>query len=211
MRLLLVADRRAPRVLWKRRVRRCAQAECVVVATSRAAPFVRREHAPDVVLLCMDDVERSFAAFDAIRREAPRIPVVLLEAPADELALQQAIDRGASGYVLWDDEPALVLVAAGLASRGVAFFSPRSLARMALDDGGLTVREPSRSVDRLSCRELETLCRIARGDSKKEIARELHLSVRTVNKHVENLMGKLEIHDRVHLARFAIREGLVQA
>ncbi len=51
---------------------------------------------------------------------------------------------------------------------------------------------------------------LARGLSKKDIAATLHLSVKTVEKHTENLMSKLDIHDRVELARYAIREGFVQ-
>ena len=62
----------------------------------------------------------------------------------------------------------------------------------------------------LSPREMETLRYIARGMSKKEIAPQMHISVKTVDKHVTQLMSKLDIHDRVELARYALREGLVE-
>ena len=63
----------------------------------------------------------------------------------------------------------------------------------------------------LTGRELETLRYVARGLAKKEIAPLMHISVKTVDKHVTQLMTKLDIHDRVGLARFAIREGIIEA
>jgi DNA-binding NarL/FixJ family response regulator len=63
----------------------------------------------------------------------------------------------------------------------------------------------------LTNREMEILRYLARGMSKKEIAETVHISVNTVNRHTSSLMNKLDIHDRVELARFAIREGLAEA
>jgi DNA-binding NarL/FixJ family response regulator len=63
----------------------------------------------------------------------------------------------------------------------------------------------------LTNRELEVLGYLARGLSKKAISRTMDLSIKTLNRHTENLMQKLDIHDRVELARFAIREGLAEA
>ena len=60
-------------------------------------------------------------------------------------------------------------------------------------------------------RQVEVLRYIARGLSKKEIASLMHVSVKTVEKHTDALMSKLNIHDRVELARYAIREGLAEA
>ena len=63
----------------------------------------------------------------------------------------------------------------------------------------------------LTQRELETIRYIARGMSKKEIAALIKVSVKTVEMHTQNAMNKLDIHDRVDLARYAIREGLAEA
>ena len=60
----------------------------------------------------------------------------------------------------------------------------------------------------LTARQREVLRHIAYGLSKKEISRLMHVSLNTVDKHTSNLMSKLDIHDRVELARFAIREGI---
>jgi DNA-binding NarL/FixJ family response regulator len=85
--------------------------------------------------------------------------------------------------------------------------------RIVIDDHG-----PSLSADRLStrasmltARETEVLRYIAQGTSKKEIASTMHLSVKTVENHTANIMTRLDIHDRVELARFAIREGMIEA
>ena len=63
----------------------------------------------------------------------------------------------------------------------------------------------------LTAREAEVLRYIARGMSKKELADTMRISIHTVNRHTTNLMTKLDIHDRVELTRFAIREGLADA
>ena len=62
----------------------------------------------------------------------------------------------------------------------------------------------------MTTREVEVLCYLARGMGKKAIAELISINIKTVDKHTENLMRKLRIHDRVELTRFAIREGLVR-
>ena len=64
---------------------------------------------------------------------------------------------------------------------------------------------------RLTRREHEVLRYLARGMSKKEVAATMHLSPKTIENHTSNLMSKLDIHDRVELCRYAIREGLAEA
>ena len=81
-----------------------------------------------------------------------------------------------------------------------------------VDSHGTRLTEPNRSrASTLSNRELEVLRYLANGMSKKEVAQTMHISVKTVERHCCNLMDKLDIHDRVELTRFAIREGFAQA
>lgn len=95
---------------------------------------------------------------------------------------------------------------------GLAYFSPQIQARIVVDSAGARLTHPQRSrVSTLTHRELEVLRYIARGMAKKEIARTMHISANTVSRHTTNLMTKLDIHDRVELARYAIREGLADA
>jgi DNA-binding NarL/FixJ family response regulator len=80
-----------------------------------------------------------------------------------------------------------------------------------VDVSGLRLRRGPRTRGfSLTDRETETLRYVARGLAKKEIANVMQLSVRTVDAHVRNVMAKLDIHDRVELTRFAIREGLTE-
>ena len=89
------------------------------------------------------------------------------------------------------------------------YFSPEIQTRLVIDhesvrlDGGNTTRFST-----LTPRELEVLRYVARGMAKKEIAQLMDISVKTVENHCGNLMNKLQMHDRVALTRFAIREGL---
>jgi DNA-binding NarL/FixJ family response regulator len=83
--------------------------------------------------------------------------------------------------------------------------------RMVIEPKGVRLNDGSSTkLSQLSDREMEVLRYIAAGLSKKEIADRMHLSVKTVQNHADRMMQKIDIHDRVELARFAIREGLVK-
>lgn len=91
-------------------------------------------------------------------------------------------------------------------------FSAEVESRIVVEQSGLRLARPRRSrVSTLSNRELEILRYVARGLSQRQIADLTHRSDKTIHKHCNNIMAKLDVHDRVELARFAIREGLVQA
>ena len=114
---------------------------------------------------------------------------------------------------LTKDEPIeTVIEAIRMAVTNGAYFSPRVRSRLVVDpDKGLTLEDAGNTkASTLTPRELEVLRYLARGMSKKEIAGQMYRSISTVDKHVENLMRKLGIHDRVEIARYAIREGLVE-
>ncbi len=88
--------------------------------------------------------------------------------------------------------------------------SPTIQAMLSLDDdSGEAQTRPGGILRNLSHREIEILERIARGDTVKEVARELHLSYKTIDSHKYRIMQKLGVHDRVQITRLAIREGLL--
>jgi DNA-binding NarL/FixJ family response regulator len=105
------------------------------------------------------------------------------------------------------DSPDEVVNAIQAVTMGRTYYSPS--VRERLPESMRNSSGESR-LSSLSPREMETLRYIARGMSKKEIAPQMHISVKTVDKHVTQLMAKLDIHDRVELARYALREGLVE-
>jgi DNA-binding NarL/FixJ family response regulator len=156
---------------------------------------------PDVVVMdiLMPGVD-AFQAVGQMRNLSPDTEVVFLSGSSHDRMLREARRAGALGFVSKADGTAAVVDAIRAAAEGRTFLSVSIV-----DDGG---REGDR-LEALSPREHEVLRYIARGFSKKEIGTHMHLSPKTVDRHATSLMSKLDIHDRVELARFAIREGLV--
>jgi DNA-binding NarL/FixJ family response regulator len=104
-----------------------------------------------------------------------------------------------------------VVKAVRTVAAGGVYFSPEVQARIVVDSNGARLAAAGTTrASTLTARELEVLRYIARGLSKKDIAGIMHLSVKTVDNHSTSLMTKLNIHDRVELARYAIREGLAE-
>jgi DNA-binding NarL/FixJ family response regulator len=159
---------------------------------------------PDVAV--MDILMPGVDAFQAVaqmRNLSPDTEVVFLSGSSHDRMLAQARRAGALGFVSKADGSAAVLEAIHAAAEGRIYLSP-SMANGV--QAGLGER-----LESLSNRELEVLRYIARGFSKKEIGNLMHLSPKTVDRHATSLMSKLDIHDRVELTRFAIREGLVSS
>lgn len=145
----------------------------------------------------------AFQAVDEMRRLSPGTDVIFLSGAAFDTMIEQAKRSGSIGFVSKADGGGPVIEAIRAAVKGEQYFSESLRSQV---HAGLGERLRS-----LSGRELEVLRYIARGFSKKEIGNLMHLSVKTVDRHATSLMAKLDIHDRVELARFAIREGLVTA
>ncbi len=168
---------------------------------------------PDVVLMDID--MPGLLCFDAaqvIRTRCPSTRVVFLSAFFSDRYIEDALAAGASGYLTKGVPPEQVVKAVRDVAQGGVCFSPEVQQRLVIDSGGVKLGTASKTrVSTLTPRELEVLRYLARGLSKKEIANTMHLSVKTVDNHSASLMSKLDIHDRVELARFAIREGLAEA
>ncbi len=181
-------------------------------SNGRDAVQLARRVKPDVVVLDID--MPGLGAFDAarqIQRVSPGTRVVFLSAFFHDRYIEQALAAKASAYITKSEPLETILHAIQTAARGRVFFSSDILSRMVVDASGPRLAEaaPTRA-SKLSPREIEVLRCVARGLAKKEIANHLGISVHTVNRHVTDLMEKLDIHDRVGLARFAIREGLAE-
>jgi DNA-binding NarL/FixJ family response regulator len=166
---------------------------------------------PDIVLLDID--MPGMAAFDAartIRLRSPRTRLAFVSAHFHDRYIEQALGVGAMGYITKGEPPETVARAIRSIAGGGAYFSPDVQARIVIDVSGPRLADQQRTrVSILTAREQEVLRYLASGLAKKEIAETMNLSVGTVNNHAANLMKKLDIHDRVELTRFAIREGIV--
>jgi DNA-binding NarL/FixJ family response regulator len=212
---ILIADDHA---LVRSSIARCLTAEdgiVVVAEVDNASDAVDRalQLHPDIVLLDID--MPGLLPFDAARTILSRLPdakIMFVSAFNHDRYIQAALEVNASGYVTKGESAENVVAAIRAVSRGRSYFSADVQARMVIDSRGARLADEAISRHTtLTPRELEVLRYIAAGMSKKEIAGTMHLSVKTVDNHSTNLMSKLDIHDRVDLARYAIREGLSHA
>jgi two-component system response regulator NreC len=170
-------------------------------------------HAANLVIL---DIEMPGAdAFDILaelRRRCPEVKVVILSAYVRDHYIDAALRGGAFGYVSKADDPDALIAAIRAASSGKFAMGPKVLERCqpsAAETRGRAGPKSSR-LEQLTPRELQVLKLIARGMSRVQIARSIHRSPKTVDNHRAAIMQKLNISDRVELARFALSEGLVE-
>ena len=212
--ILLADDHSMVRRLLGQRLE--AEDDLTVVATVENADEATSEAIrlkPNIILMDIDMPGLScFEAAATIARHCPDSRVVFLSAFSNDLYIEQAMAVKAWGYLTKNESEDSVLTAIRKVSTGIAYFSPEVKARIVVDSAGARVGSYTRSrVSTLTEREMEVLRYLARGMTKKDIARIMHLSVHTVNRHTTSIMSKLDIHDRVELARYAIREGLAEA
>ena len=143
-----------------------------------------------------------------IKTHAPEIAVLVLSMYDDERYLFEALQAGASGYILKQEADTALVDAVRAVARGEPFMTnaaEQSLLREWMADDSTGPVEP------LTLREREVLKLIAEAYTNKAIGKTLHLSEKTVESHRANLMRKLEMRDRVELVRYAIRRGLIEA
>lgn len=185
-----------------------------VVKDGDAAISAAVRSQPDIVVLDID--MPGIQAFDAaktIKIRSASTKIIFLSAFCHDSYIEQALLAGALAYVTKSEAPGSLENAIRAVAAGGVYFSPDVQSRIIVDVDGprLTQGAIRTRTSTLTARELEVLRYLSSGRSKKEIADTMTLSVGTVNNHAANLMRKLDIHDRVELTRFAIREGLIDA
>ena len=148
-----------------------------------------------------------------IRKEFPDTKVIILSAHGDDAYIEQVIELGASGFLLKQASSQNLATAIREAQKDGTFFSPDVAKRLRSRDQKSQDREGNfkKKSNRLSSREMEVLQLIAEGKPNKQVAAELGVSFKTVDKHRQHLMGKLDIHDIAGLTRYAIAEGIIQS
>ncbi len=187
----------------------------VVGTVSNADEAVARAILLKPSIILMDIDMPGLLCFDAagtIQIQCPGTRIIFLSAFIHDRYIEQALAVKAAGYVTKSEPPDSIIRAIRAVAGGGSYFSPEVQARIVVNSDGARLATDQRSrTSTLSPRELEVLRYIARGLSQKEIAGIMYLSTKTVHSHCTNLMTKLDIHDRVELARFAFREGLAEA
>lgn len=167
----------------------------------------------DIVLL---DIEMPgpdpFEVMEDLHRRVPAARAIILSAYVRDHYIDTAVKRGAWGYLSKSDDPDTVIDAIRKVSRGEFAFGPAVLERcQPLSEAGTQPAKPVSRLDRLTPREVQILRMIGKGMSRLDIAKSIHRSPKTIDNHRSAIMEKLGIHDRVELARYALREGLTEA
>jgi DNA-binding NarL/FixJ family response regulator len=141
-----------------------------------------------------------------LARQRPELRLLMLSMHDSEQYLYEALKAGASGYVLKSGADRDLVEACRAAMRGEPFLYPAAVTRLIAD----LLARPEEPADPLTPRELQVVKLIAEANTNEQIAEALTISPRTVERHRENILGKLGMRDRVELTRYAIRRGLVE-
>jgi two-component system response regulator NreC len=166
---------------------------------------------PDVAVL--DIAMPKMTGIDAATRIAAQLPqtaIVILSMHSDEGYVLRALKSGARGYLLKDSAESDLIEAIKVISEGKAFFSPE-ISKVLAEDyvREIRVRGVEDSYDLLTPREKEILQLLVEGQSNKDIAGKLNLSLYTVETHRRNLQTKLNLHSFPELILYAVRKGII--
>jgi DNA-binding NarL/FixJ family response regulator len=209
---ILVADDHAIVRAGLRRVLD-AQADMQVVAEAAdGVEAVKIALAEDVHLAILDVSMPRLTGIQAaseLSKRRPELRLLMLSMYDSEQYLFEALRAGASGYVLKSDADQDIVRAVRATMRGESFLyasAVNTLVRDYVERGS-----SAEGFDVLTPRELEVLKLIAEAQTNKDIAQQLVISIKTVERHRANILEKLGMRDRVELTRYAIRRGLIQA
>lgn len=160
----------------------------------------------DLTMPSMNGIE----AITEIKRRYPDVCVLVLSLHNTEHYVHESLRAGANGYILKDASRDEFVLAINSVLRGKTYLSNDVSAKVVAGYLGVSTTSDASSVyDSLTHREREVLKLVAESRSNKEIATFLNLSVKTVEKHRSNLMGKLDVHNSAGLTAYAMEKGLV--
>ena len=169
---------------------------------------------PSVVV--MDIAMPKFNGLEAtrrIRKSDPGVKLLILSAHADDAYVEAVMALGAAGYLIKQTSARCLAEAIRQVWHGNTYFSPAIARRYRKRHETAPDRKgrPKRKAISLTPREMQVLQQIAEGAANKQIAADLNISIKTVEKHRDHLMQKLDIHDTASLTRYAIAEGIIES
>jgi DNA-binding NarL/FixJ family response regulator len=182
--------------------------------TGRQAVQLTKRLRPDV--LVMDIAMPLLNGLEAARQILKAVPatrVLMLSAHGDDEYIRQVAMLGTAGYLIKQTSADILSKAIREVQKGNTFFSPSIADRL----HSLSLESPDerrmlkRKKTALTSREVEVLQLIAEGKANKQTARELGISIKTVEKHRQHLMSKLDLHDTAGLTRYAIAAGIIES
>src|ERR1043165_2485328 len=181
-------------------------------ANGRQAVQLTRKLRPAVVVMDIAmPLLNGLEATRQIRKDLPNTKVLFLSAHSDDAYVEQVAVLGATGFLLKQTSSENLATAIREIQKGNNFYS-ESISRRVQKRSKAAARGASKlNGNRLSSREVEVLQLIAEGKPNKQVAAELGVSFKTVDKHRQHLMSKLDIHDVAGLTRYAIAEGIIES
>jgi DNA-binding NarL/FixJ family response regulator len=180
----------------------------------RQAVAMAKKLCPDVVL--MDIAMPLLNGLEATRQVLKAFPatkVLILSAHSDDAYVKNATESGAKGFLLKQNSSHVVCEAIRQVQKGKMFYGPtvaRRLDRLKSQSSNRAGGSKKKAAH-LTSREMEVLQLISEGKANKEAASELGIGIKTVEKHREHLMQKLDIHDTAGLTRYAISAGIIES
>lgn len=219
IRIILADDHSLVRAGIKSLIQNFSMIEVIGEAENgREAIKLIEEMVPDLVLLDIAMPElNGLEVVSRIAKELPEVKIIILSMHANEEYVVQALRAGANGYLLKDSAPTELEFAINAVIRGESYLSP-SISKHVVDTYLRRITDVSKDGEaepdiykQLTSRQREILQLIAEGNSTKDIANKLNVSIKTVETHRMQLMDRLGIHDIAGLVRYAIRMGIISA
>ena len=183
-------------------------------ANGRQAVEITRRLQPDVLVLDIAMPQlNGLEAAQQIRQAVPAVKVLILSAHSDDAYVEHISALGVSGYLIKQSSAMILATAIREVQKGNSYFDPSVARRLGQRKQALLNRKGQLHAKAacLSSRELEVLQLVAEGEANKQIAAALGICVKTVEKHRDNLMCKLNIHETAGLTRYAIRTGVIES
>jgi DNA-binding NarL/FixJ family response regulator len=187
---------------------------CAEAMTGRDAVTKAEELKPDIAILdiSMPDLN-GLEATRKIRMASPRTEVLILSMHCSDHLTREIVDTGARGYILKSDSARDLAIAVETLAKHKPFFTLHASESILKEfkSGGSVTELPELIRDRLTAREREVVQLLAEGNSAKEVACSLSISVKTAETHRSNIMRKLEFHSVSELVRYAVRNQIIEA
>jgi len=211
--VLLVEDHQIVREGFRSLLARERDIEIVgEAANGRETVQLAKKLRPNVVVMDIAmPLLNGLEAARQIRKQLPDTKVLFLSAHSDDAYVEEVAVLGATGFLLKQTSSENLATAIREVQKGNSYYSKAISRRVDVRSRKAQERGGSKKSNRLSSRELEVLQLIAEGTPNKQVAAELGVTFKTVDKHRQHLMSKLDIHDVAGLTRYAIAEGIIES